>query len=132
MHDLVAVAVAIGLHCYQGTPTVTMRSEMTKRLSACVFWNDKEIAMYTGRPPAMSHRFYSCPLPLDLSDEAIYEGGARLQEEIDNLDANGWNTKGDLNDSTICRGLALSARIQDEIMELFVGTPENFSIDRVK
>ncbi len=77
-HDMIAVATAIGLHCYQGSSTVTMRSEMMKRLSACCFWNDKEIAMFTGRPPALDHRYLPCPLPLDRSENALFEGGDKL------------------------------------------------------
>ncbi|CZR65944.1 uncharacterized protein PAC_15844 [Phialocephala subalpina] len=130
-HDLVAVASAIGLHCYQGTPTVTVRSEMTKRMSACVFRNDKEIAMFIGRPPALSHRYYTCPLPLDLHDDVLMEGGEALQREIDALDENGWNTKGKVYDATICRMVVLSAMIQDEVMELFLGAPSQFSMERV-
>lgn len=130
-HDLVAVASAMGLHCYQGTPSINARSEMTKRLAACVFRNDKEIAMFTGRPPALSHRYYTCPLPLDLHDDVLMEGGEALRREIDALDENGWNTKGKVYDATICRMMFLSAMIQDEVMELFLGKPSQFSMERV-
>ncbi len=105
---------------------------MTKRLSAGCFRSDKGIAMLTGRPPALSHRYYTCPLPLDLPDSILLEGGESLQREIDALDENGWNTKGEIYDGTICRMTVLSAIIQDEVIELFLGKPAYFSMERVK
>ncbi|TVY65546.1 hypothetical protein LSUE1_G009661, partial [Lachnellula suecica] len=130
-HELSAIFSAVGLHCYQGTPTITLRSEMIKRLSAACFWNDKEISMFTGRPPALSHRYYTCPLPLDIADEVLLEGGERLQLELDALDENGWNQNGEVYDATRFRRMAVFAAIQDEVMELFIGTPAQFSIERV-
>jgi len=88
--------------------------------------------MFTGRPPALSHRHYSCPLPYDLTDEALMEGGERLRREIECLDKDGWNKEGEMNDSTICRLMAITAFIQDEVMELFVGNSSQFSLDRVQ
>lgn len=88
--------------------------------------------MFTGRPPALSHRYYTCPLPLDLHDDVLMEGGEALQREIDALDEHGWNTKGKVYDATICRMMFLSAMIQDEVMELFLGKPSQFSMERVK
>jgi hypothetical protein len=125
------MSTALGLNCYQ-SQKITVASEMTKRLSASCFWNDKEIAMFTGRPPALSRRYQSCPLALDVSDEALLEGGERLRKEIEELDENGWNTNRLMHNSTMCRMMVLAASIQDEIMELFIGNPEEFSIERVE
>jgi hypothetical protein len=126
------MTTALGLHCYQGTPNVTIHSEMTKKLTANCFWGDKEIAMFTGRPPALSRRYHSCPLPLDVSDAALMAGGDALQAEIDSLDEHGWNTKNMMHNATISRMMTLAAIIQDEILELFIGNPTAFSMDRVK
>lgn len=105
---------------------------MKKRLSGGCFWNDKEIAMFTGRPPALSHRHFSCPLPSDVSDEALMEGGERLQDELAQVDDEGWNTQGKMYDATICRIMACTAIIQDEVMELFIGNEAQFSMERVQ
>jgi len=131
-HDLAAIVTALGLHCYQGTPSITVHSEMTKRLAASCFWGDKETAMFTGRPPALSGRYHSCPLPLDISDGALIAGGDALQAEIDSLDEHGWNTKSMMHNATVSRMMALAAEIQDEILELFIGNPTGFSMDRVE
>lgn len=105
---------------------------MRKRLAGSCFWNDKEIAMFTGRPPALSHRHYSCPLPSDVSDEALMAGGEILRLEIEQIDGQGWNTCGKVHDATICRIMASTAFIQDEVMEMFVGNASQFSMDRVQ
>ncbi|CZT05217.1 uncharacterized protein RCO7_05377 [Rhynchosporium graminicola] len=130
-HDLVAVATATGLHCYQGEPSVAVRSEMQKRLSGCVFRFDKELAMLTGRPPALGRRYYTCPTPLDLDDDVLVAGGEILQEEIAALDERGWNKKGATFPSTLCRFVVLAAMLLDEIMELFLGSLSDFRMDRV-
>ena len=131
-NDLIGTAVAYGLHCYQGSSKVTLQSEMTKRLSACIFWSDKELSTFTGRPPSLSRRYYSCPLAMDLSDEALFEGGEKLEAEINSLDANGWNTQGNVFESTLCRMMVVCALIQDEIMEMFIGNQDQWSNDRLQ
>lgn len=103
-----------------------------KRLSGCVFRIDKELAMFTGRPPALGRRYYTCPLPLDLDDDVLVAGGEVLQEEIAALDENGWNKKGATFPSTLCRFVVLTAMLLDEVMELFLGSPSDFRVDRVK
>jgi hypothetical protein len=60
------------------------------------------------------------------------EGGERLSYEINNLDENGWNTKGEVHDATICRTMVLTAIIIDEIMEVFIGNPNQWSMERVR
>jgi hypothetical protein len=105
---------------------------MKKRLSACIFWSDKELSMFTGRPPSLSRRYYSCPLPLDVDDESLAEGGELLEAEINSLDENGLNTQGRVFESTLCRILFLCALIQDEILELFIGNQAQWSNDRVE
>lgn len=59
------------------------------------------------------------------------QGGEALQREIDNLDEDGWNQDGKWHDSTFCRMLVLTGLIQDEVMELFIGSPAYFSMERV-
>ncbi|CZR70092.1 uncharacterized protein PAC_19993 [Phialocephala subalpina] len=129
--DLVGTTIALGLHCYQGASEVTLHSEQTKTLSACIFWSDKELSLFTGRPPSLSRRYYSCPLPLDLNDETLVCGGAELEREIGSLDQNGWNTQGRIFEATIVRMMLVFAFIQDEIMEMFLGNQEQWSLQRL-
>lgn len=114
------MGTALGLHLYQGTPEFSIHSELTKRLSSALFWGDKEIALFTGRPPALTRHYHTCPPPLDISDEALVTGGDLLQQEIDNLDEHGWNKEGKMHSATLIRKLVLVSFVQDEILELFV------------
>jgi hypothetical protein len=98
-----------------------LHSEQTKILSACIFLIDKELSLFTGRPPSLSHRYYSCPSPLDLNDEALVCGGSELEQGIGSLDRNGWNTQGRGFEATIVRMMLVFAIILDEIMEIFLG-----------
>jgi hypothetical protein len=74
-NDLIGTAVAYGLHCSHYDSKVTLQSETMKRLSACIFWSDKEISMFTARPPSLSLRYFSCPLPVDLDTDTLMAGG---------------------------------------------------------
>jgi hypothetical protein len=131
-HDLIAVSSAVGLHCYLGSLEVNLSFEMSTRLIECCFWSDKEIAMFTGRPPAWSHRYYSCPLPIDVSDEVLMKGGEKLRYEIDSLDENRWNAKGKVHDAMVCRSMVLSVALVDEVLELFIGNSNQWSMERVR
>lgn len=88
--------------------------------------------MFTGRPPSLSHRYYSCPLPVDINDETLMAGGEELQAELKTLDENGWNTQGRVFESTICRMLVICSLIRDEIMEVFIGNQAQWSSDRLE
>lgn len=99
-------------------------------ISACILWSDKELSLFTGRPPSLSHRYYSCPPPLDLNDETLVRGGAELEREIESLDQNGWNTQGKIFEATIVRMMLFFALILDEIMEMFLGTEAQWSLQR--
>lgn len=131
-NDLVGTTVAFGLHCYQGASGITLQSEQTKTLGACIFWNDKELSLFTGRPPSLSHRYYSFPPPLDLSDETLVCGGAEFERKIASLDQNGWNTQGRIFEATIVRMMLVFAVILDEIMEMFLGNQSQWSLQRLK
>ena len=88
--------------------------------------------MFTGRPPSLSHRYFSCPLPLDLDTDTLMAGGEMLKHAINSLDENGWNTQGQVYSATICRMMLMCAMIQDEIMEMFVGTQAQWSLERLE
>lgn len=89
------------------------------------------MAIFTGRPPSLSHRYYSCPLPLDISDDALSAGGEVLELAISKLDADGWNTDGGNHEATICRLFAIYSMHMDEIIEIFLGNKSQWCLERV-
>ena len=90
------------------------------------------MSLFTGRPPSLSHRYYTCPPPLDLNDETLMRGGPELEREIASLDPNGWNTQGLVFEATIVRMMVIYALVLDEIMEMFLGSPAQWSIQRLE
>lgn len=88
--------------------------------------------MFTGRPPSLSHRYYSCPPPLDINDDTLICGGVELEREIKSLDENGWNTQGRVFESTIVRMMLMNSLIKEEIMEIFLGSQAQFSLQRLE
>ena len=76
-----------------------------------------------GRPPALSRRYVTCKIPLDLSDAQMMAEGEELENIKSKLDPNGWNRDGECYPNTICRAWMMMALIRDEILELSLGPP---------
>ena len=100
-----------------------MVSEFRRRLFCYVFITDKQLATFTGRPPALSRRYTTCQIPLDLSDDEIMAEGEDLQTVRAKLDPNGWSTSGKIYPSSACRAWMFMSLIRDEILEISLGPP---------
>ncbi|UQC83263.1 fungal specific transcription factor domain-containing protein [Colletotrichum lupini] len=113
-HDEVAAAPGAGYK-----PTVC--SEIKRKLFSYVFYVDKVLASFAGRPPLISRRYARTPPPLDLKDDHLLSDEASLARHVAALDENGWNTKGELYSATIVRARVMLAHIRDEIFEIALG-----------
>ena len=100
-----------------------MVSELRRRLFCSVFITDKQLATFTGRPPALSRRYSTCQIPLDLSDDEIMAEGEELEVVRGSLDPNGWSTSGKIYPSTGHRAWMFMSLIRDEILEISLGPP---------
>ena len=124
-----SATTAIGLHreadsAYSPISRMSpsfMVSEFRRRLFCYVFVGDKQLATFMGRPPALSRRYVTCHMPLDLSDEQMMAEGEELEKFKSRLDSNGWNTDGKCYSHTITRACMMLAMIRDEILELSLG-----------
>ena len=88
-----------------------------------MFVADKQLATFMGRPPALSRRYTTCKIPLDLSDAQMMAEGHELEEIKSRLDPNGWNTCELVYPNTVCRAWMKMALVRDEILELSLGPP---------
>ncbi|KXH32860.1 fungal specific transcription factor domain-containing protein [Colletotrichum salicis] len=113
-HDEVAAAPGLGYK-----PTVC--SEIKRKLFCYIFYVDKVLASFTGRPPLISRRYARTPPPLDLKDDHLLSDEATLARHVAALDENGWNTEGGLYSATIVRARVMLAHIRDEIFEIALG-----------
>lgn len=106
----------LGLHTSSKPENdAAISTQIKRRLFASVFKVDKLLATFAGRPPLLSHRFCSTPLPLDLSDEELLQPS---QEAIMSLNAQGWNTAGTVHHTTILRARTMIAFTRDAILEI--------------
>ena len=76
-----------------------------------------------GRPHALSRRYTTCPIPLDLSDDEVMAEGEELETIRNKLDSNGWSAAGNIYSSTACRTWMFMSLIRDEILEISLGSP---------
>lgn len=135
MHsDMIAATTFAGLHLdVDSWPNkITFISQFQRRLFASVYELDKQLATFAGRPPGLSWRYTSCPLPLDISDESLINGGRDLELTIEVVDVHGWNTKGQFYPATRLRALCLLSQIRDEILEISSSSLTVEAIPRIK
>lgn len=131
--DIIATVTYLGLHAIphdDETYVPTVSSEARRRLVSQIFLIDKVAASFSGRPPLLSRKYMLTPPPLELSDEALLEGGDTLTREVEQLDARGWGHEGKTYYSTtIVRARRMLAVVKDEIMELALGHPIYASVE---
>jgi len=126
------VAICLGLHRDSETSQhVTVKSEIRRRLYASIFTIDKTLAALLGRPPSLSRRYTSTLLPLDISDEVLISDETTRSKAVASLDANGWNTDGQIHFTTIARARMLHAYIRDEVLEISLGATVDDAENRV-
>jgi hypothetical protein len=119
----VAFATFLGLHAESNSPSYepSLASESRRLLFAQMFVGEKHAVLFTGRPPRLSHRYAFTPLPLDLRNEDLLEGGETLREAVKSLDENGWNTDGKMYSATFTRARYIIALLRDELIEIGIG-----------
>ncbi|GJC97234.1 fungal specific transcription factor domain-containing protein [Colletotrichum higginsianum] len=121
--ETVALSTFLGFHDEVAAEPYrpTICSEIKRKLFCYVFYMDKVLASFAGRPPLISRRYARTPPPLDLKDEYLLSDEATLARHVAALDENGWNTEGDLNSATIVRARVMLAHIRDELFEIALG-----------
>ncbi|KAG9241596.1 hypothetical protein BJ878DRAFT_519886 [Calycina marina] len=129
--ELNNAATGLGLHREKHHNLITITQEMRRRTWACVFSTDKTVSAFTGRPPNLSHRYNHCALPLDLSDEILLAPREQLDLAISKLDDNGWNTEGNVTAATWSRAVMIHCLVLGEILELSLGSEDQYSSERV-
>jgi hypothetical protein len=131
--DLVSATTALGLHRQTETGPVTFLSEMKKRMITIITCLCLGSSLLTGRPPALNYRFTRFSLPLAITDDALIAGPERIREAIQQrLDENGWDRHENLQGATTTRARGCMARNLSEILELYLGDPEDCTSERIQ
>jgi hypothetical protein len=124
----------LGLHVQQSDALYrpTLCSELRRRIFAQVFVSDKLVVSFTGRPPLLSRRFCTTPLPLDIRDEDLAAEPEVLDRAVASLDQNGWNTDGGLYSATLIRARTMIAYVRDELIEIALSQNTLVSLDHLQ
>ncbi|KAF4957513.1 hypothetical protein FSARC_11281 [Fusarium sarcochroum] len=132
--ETVAMMTYLGVHAENDvTPyKPSLCSEFKRRLFGRIHNLDKSVVAFTGRPPLLNPHFCTTPPPLDLSDEELYAGGAVLERAVANLDPNGWNTRGGVYPSSLCKAGYLMAVILNEILGITLGSGSNATVETLR
>lgn len=128
--ETVSLLTFLGLHADTSTPPSipTFCSELRRKIFAHVFNIDKVVS-FQGRPPFLSRRFISTPLPLDIPDEVFFESPDAVERAVAALDQHGWNREtADPSATTTIRARTLMAIMRDELMEISLGNNEQTPI----
>ncbi|KAH6604513.1 hypothetical protein Trco_006220 [Trichoderma cornu-damae] len=130
----VSMVTFMGLHALEKEIpyTPTLCSENNRRLVAQIFTTDKNCVAFSGRPPLLSRRYCSTPLPLDIGDEDLVADEATLQKAVQELDERGWNTRGAIYPATLIRARRMFAAILEEVMEVASGYRVSLTLDEIR
>jgi len=71
-------------------------------------------------------------LPLDLSDEVLLASKEERLHAVSLLDPDGWNTTGELTAATWSRAVMIRSLILSEILEISLGSEQQYSIERIQ
>ncbi|OAL05435.1 hypothetical protein IQ06DRAFT_312803 [Phaeosphaeriaceae sp. SRC1lsM3a] len=123
---------ALGIHKEStNTQVPTWLAETRRRIFCSSYNQDKSISTFVGRPIRISKRHTDVKLPLDISDEEVGSNQARLDQAIQALDQDGWNTKGRWLRATWIRLRYMSLQFREEILEFSLFKVDNTSRDQL-
>ncbi|KAI1082156.1 hypothetical protein F5B20DRAFT_532246 [Whalleya microplaca] len=128
--ETVALLTFLGFHVPEEGSTYqpTFSSELKRRFFYHMYTMGMVIVSFTGRPPLISRRFISPPLPLDISDEDLLSSSETFKKAIKRLDDKGWNTDGVVHSCTHLRARAMIASIREEIFEIALSSAQIASV----
>ncbi|KAI0849497.1 hypothetical protein F5Y00DRAFT_261629 [Daldinia vernicosa] len=134
--ETVSLLTFLGFHAVEEKDQhqTSLSTEIKKRLFHNTFSIAMDVVSFTGRPPLISSRYSSTPIPLDISTEDLFSDHDTLMKAVSRLDEKGWNTDGAMYPSTSIRARAIIALIREEIFEIALDHrqntfPNEFSIE---
>ncbi|ESU07062.1 hypothetical protein FGSG_11996 [Fusarium graminearum PH-1] len=113
--------------CYRRT---TIESLVTGD-AARVYALDKVLVSFTGRPPLLSHRYFSGPLAIDIDDQDLMGGDAAIKRAMSRLDDNGFRPDGELLGAALIRARVQIALIKGELLEMALASSVKATFERL-
>ncbi|RGP70051.1 hypothetical protein FSPOR_4343 [Fusarium sporotrichioides] len=132
--EAVTMMTYLGVHAQRNTIpySPSLSSEHKRRLFGRIYNLDKAIVAFTGRPPLLDARYCTTPSPLDFSDEDLLAGGAVLERATAELDSAGWNTRGGVYPSGICRTGYQMSVILNQILGIALAPDPNTTLETLR
>ncbi|KAI1331561.1 hypothetical protein F5Y16DRAFT_408161 [Xylariaceae sp. FL0255] len=133
MSEAVALITYLGYHVLPDTPDYrpTFTSEIKRKLYYSIYIIHMSLVSLTGRPPLMSKRFHTTPIPLDLPNMSLFSRDENaLVEAPDHYDpVTGWDKYGRKLASMPMRCRAKIALLREDILDLALGPKQYASIE---
>ncbi|KAI0389661.1 hypothetical protein F5Y17DRAFT_111397 [Xylariaceae sp. FL0594] len=130
--EVIALLTYLGYHVlpdaadYQAKFMVEIKRKMYYK----VYILHGSLVSLTGRPPLMSHRFSTTPLPLDLANSTLYSNDReRIRRAMEATDRGGWYVGPGLLAVTPVRARAKLALLREEIMAYALCTKRHESVE---
>lgn len=114
-----AALTAFGMHEYREEEERLLPRAFVqdmRQIVALVVILDTVLATFCGRPPALSTRYVSCPLPWDMNVDEAVDDSVPVP-----YDATAWSPSGKMSATSRLRASIIAARIRQEILELCLG-----------
>lgn len=131
--ETVALLTFLGHHVGVEDPNYipSLCSEHQRRITDRVYALDKVLVSFTGRPPLLSHRYFSAPLTIDIDDEDLMDGDAAIKRAMQKLDSNGFRPDGNVLGAALIRARAQIALIKGELLEMALAINVKATFERV-
>ena len=131
---MITSAISAGLHRLPdyASSKLTAASEYKRRLFSAVYCSDKNHSSLNGIPPLLSKRYCDIEPCLDLDPTAPYQPPDKLSEAVTKLDVDGWNTEGNMFDTTLLRAKVQLSTLREDVLELSLGTNTPVTLEIVK
>ncbi|KAI1642089.1 uncharacterized protein F4817DRAFT_353898 [Daldinia loculata] len=125
--ETISLLTFLGFHAVEekGRLQTSLSTEIKKRFFHHMFTMAMVVVSFTGRPPLISSRYSSTPIPLDISNEDLFSDHGTFMKAISRLDDEGWNTDGEIYPSTNIRARAIIAVIREEIFKIALDHRQN-------
>ncbi|KAL4937256.1 hypothetical protein BDV06DRAFT_203293 [Aspergillus oleicola] len=130
--EVASSAFELGLHrdCHKDVP-VFLR-EIRRRVYAGLYYIDKNIATFLGRPPRVSWRYADTKPPLDLDEDALVADEQEFERAVSELDSEGWNTKPIILRSSWYRIRHFISIYREELLELSLRPVDAEAAERLR
>ncbi|KAL6896507.1 hypothetical protein GGI43DRAFT_411333 [Trichoderma evansii] len=133
--EAVAMMTFLGLHTSQSNllPEDCVSVQAKRKLFCAIFRTDMMLSTLTGRPPLLSSRLCSVPLPLDIDDISLLN--SKTETKNHQLDKDGWNIEEKNHATAFTRATYIILKIRSEILEMVLQVPNlagNYDFDEIR